>query len=65
MEQLHFTTISDSYYPVQFTAIDEHTTCLVVADIKSNYATFLKVQRLEENSIDFYAMGISGKEDEP
>ena len=31
-EQIHFTTNSDGYYPVLFTAVDEHTTCLVVAN---------------------------------
>jgi len=41
MSQFSFTEIFEGYYPVQFTSVDKDTTCLVVADKETNYATFL------------------------
>jgi hypothetical protein len=41
MNELSFTEIFEGYYPVQFTSVDKDTTCLVVADKETNYATFL------------------------
>ena len=64
IEQLHFTTITEGYYSVQFTAVDKETTCLVVANSKTNYATFLKVHKLEPSKINFHQMGINRDETE-
>jgi hypothetical protein len=36
MNQLNFTEIYKGYYPVQFTSVDEDTTCLVVAEKEKN-----------------------------
>jgi len=36
MNQIGFAEISSCYYPVQFTSVDQDTTCLVVASKETN-----------------------------
>ena len=62
-EQLSFTKISDSYYPVQFNSVEKETTCLVVANTTTNYATFLKLHTIDKNQIHFNSMGLTKAED--
>ena len=59
MNQIGFTEISSCYYPVQFTSVDQDTTCLVVASKETNYATFLKLQKIENSEIHFNSMGLA------
>ena len=59
MSQFSFTEIFEGYYPVQFTSVDQDTTCLVVASKETNYATFLKLQKIENSEIHFNSMGLA------
>ena len=62
INQLRFTNNSDCYYPVQFTSVEKDTTCLVVANKTTNYATFLKVHKIDNNDIHFNSMGLTRAE---
>jgi hypothetical protein len=62
MNQIGFAEISECNYPVQFTSVDQDTICLVVASKDTNYATFLKLQKIENSEIHFNSMGLARSE---
>ena len=44
---LHFTFNPEDYYTLQFTALTEKSTCMVVVNSHTNFTTFLKVTDLD------------------